>query len=378
MIPLSYNDTKLGFYYKFVSDFKDYLAKAVKKGYLGNRCDKKVSDWKSYYAGLNAYQQTQFKAVLNIPDWSALPEGNLVKCSDKILDEETKKFFEWLLEKEDDEYDRLDKLVDAPAEELPNRISVIKNSFSTFTKDEAKPLKSKSALYKLTLEAFKDYAYVGKLDKGKLFEATNATVCPYCNRVFIANVRTTRREKNDKIQPTEIRGELDHFYSKDTYPYLAISRYNLVPSCPFCNHTKSDGDSSKLVNPYCLDSHEHLRFDMAITGSGFANMETCAKAITIAPHPDEVMKGNVEMFHIEDIYKTHTDYAAEIYYKHILPRPLEYKEYVSKFFASKGMPLNAEDEQRLLLGIFTPSEFSKRPLSKLRYDLAKKYGLIDE
>lgn len=378
MIPLNFDDTKLGFYYKFVSDFKDYLAKAVKKGYLGNRCDKKVSDWKSYYAGLNAYQQTQFKAVLNIPGWSALPEGDLVKCSDKILDEETKIFFEWLLEKVDDTHVRLDKLADAPVDDLSDWITVIKKAFKTFADDEVKLLKNKSTLYKLTLEAFRDYAYVGKLDKGKLFEATNATVCPYCNRVFIANVRTTRKDKNNKPQPTEVRGELDHFYSKDTYPYLAISRYNLVPSCPFCNHTKSDGDSSKLVNPYCLDSHEHLRFDMAITGSGFANMETCAKAITIEPHPDEVMKGNVEMFHIEDIYKTHADYAAEIYYKHILPRPQEYRAYVSKFFASKGMPLNTEDEQRLLLGIYPPSEFSKRPLSKLRYDLAKKYGLIDE
>lgn len=378
MIPLNYDVTKLDFYYKSVSGFKDYLSKAVAKGYLGNKSEKKISEWKKYNSGLNAYQKVQFDVVLNIPDWSALPDGDLVKCSDKILDEETRKFFEWLLEKVDDKHSRLDKLANAPADELPNWITDIKESFKTFADDEAKPLKNKSILYKLTLEAFRDYAYVGKLDKGKLFEATNATVCPYCNRVFIANVRTIRRDKNDKIQPTEVRGELDHFYSKDTYPYLAISRYNLVPSCPFCNHTKSDGDSSKLVNPYCLDSHEHLRFDMAITASGFANMETCAKAITIEPHPDEVMKGNVEMFHLEDIYKTHTDYAAEIYYKHILPRPLEYRKYVSEFFSSKGIPLNSEDERRLLLGVYPPCEFSKRPLSKLRYDLAKKYGLVKE
>jgi hypothetical protein len=33
----------------------------------------------------------------------------------------------------------------------------------------------------------------------------------------------------------ELMPEIDHFYPKDKYPFLAVSFFNLIPSCLTCN-----------------------------------------------------------------------------------------------------------------------------------------------
>lgn len=81
----------------------------------------------------------------------------------------------------------------------------------------------------------------------KLVENLGIKTCPYCNRSYISFV------KNDE---KKTRPQLDHFYPKAIYPFLACSFYNLIPSCSACNHMKSDDDSYKdekdgnLVHPY--------------------------------------------------------------------------------------------------------------------------------
>lgn len=79
-------------------------------------------------------------------------------------------------------------------------------------------------------------------------ERLGVTVCPYCNRSYIFTVKKDAR--NGKARP-----QYDHFFPKSIYPYLAVSMYNLVPSCAVCNGGKSDVDSFKdkkrrYLNPY--------------------------------------------------------------------------------------------------------------------------------
>ena len=63
-------------------------------------------------------------------------------------------------------------------------------------------------------------------------------VCPYCNRNYI----------NQKKGTT-----LDHFFPKSLYPLVAISFYNLIPSCYSCNTFKSNTDI-EIPNPYQIDN----------------------------------------------------------------------------------------------------------------------------
>ena len=54
-----------------------------------------------------------------------------------------------------------------------------------------------------------------------IFKELNIRTCPYCNRHY-----TFTLNKGAKAAP-----EFDHFYDKADHPLLAVSFYNLVPSC---------------------------------------------------------------------------------------------------------------------------------------------------
>lgn len=53
-------------------------------------------------------------------------------------------------------------------------------------------------------------------------------VCPYCNRMYTTTLFGANR----------IRPAFDHFYPRSKYPYLAVSLFNLIPSCSMCNGKK--------------------------------------------------------------------------------------------------------------------------------------------
>ena len=68
-------------------------------------------------------------------------------------------------------------------------------------------------------------------------------VCPYCQRNYISSF-----EENDDKRTT---ADLDHFYPKSLYPFLALSLYNFIPSCQICNSRfKGTKDTYNSVYPY--------------------------------------------------------------------------------------------------------------------------------
>ncbi|WP_428739757.1 hypothetical protein [Sulfurimonas sp.] len=87
----------------------------------------------------------------------------------------------------------------------------------------------------------KDYFYTlyTRLKKAEYIKDLDITVCPYCNRNYIQNFR-----KHNSLEAT---AQLDHFFDKKTYPYFAVSIYNLIPSCQTCNQRKS----TKQNEIYC-------------------------------------------------------------------------------------------------------------------------------
>ncbi|CFR04513.1 MULTISPECIES: hypothetical protein [Yersinia] len=67
--------------------------------------------------------------------------------------------------------------------------------------------------------------------------------CPYCNQAYAFSIQ----KKNRGFRPT-----LDHFYSKDDYPHLALVINNLIPSCSACNSSlkgKIDFFANEHLNP---------------------------------------------------------------------------------------------------------------------------------
>lgn len=83
-----------------------------------------------------------------------------------------------------------------------------------------------------------------------LIQNLNLTVCPYCNRSFIHNFK-----REDKVKRSS---QIDHFFPKGSgkYPYLALSFYNLIPSCYSCNHAK--GVKKINLSPYEIGSSDDV------------------------------------------------------------------------------------------------------------------------
>ncbi len=216
--------------------------------------------------------------------------------------------------------------------------------------------------------------------KYALVEDTGVKCCPYCNRNFTVQYRYRNYQKqvDGKAQP-----ELDHFYSKSSYPYLAICCNNLVPCCNNCNgvHGKWNKDAriANLINPYELENADGIQFRVDVESGAFLSMSEFEDGASlsveaIGPYKTQ-LDNNINIFHLNELYKKHIDYAAEIYYK----GRLKYNPYYLSFLKHvlNDKTISKSDKYRLLLGVYTDEkDYGKRPLSKFCTDIAKQFGLI--
>ena len=127
-----------------------------------------------------------------------------------------------------------------------------------------------------------------------------------------------------------------------------------------------------------LKDCDGLKFKMKIVKEGFTNLDTCAKAISISIETSNTaLAANGRLFHLGKLYETHTDYAAEVYFKKILRLPDNYWEAIADRFRQKGLAPTQKDMNRLITGAYTEEQdYHKRPLSKFVADIMKEE--IDE
>lgn len=206
-----------------------------------------------------------------------------------------------------------------------------------------------------------DWDEIDDYDKYAFVQSLDLKSCPYCNRNYIFTV------ENGKIRP-----EIDHFYPKSTYPYFAMSYFNLIPSCPTCNHTKSNTFHENMVNPYSnFVQDTKIDFSLDIQNNNFLNIKKdkydfCAFDIVIKSTDNK----NIEVFKLQELYKEHKDVVVDLL--------LKYKYYPSQYISYLRSYGFSEDEiYRYLFNNFVKNEdLHKRPLSKLTKDIAKELKLI--
>lgn len=206
-----------------------------------------------------------------------------------------------------------------------------------------------------------DYDDFSKKYRDKVLNAIGVSVCPYCNRQYISHFGTDNKKRNS--------GDIDHFYNKDSYPFLALSLFNFVPSCQICNsrlkHTK-DFYINPHINPYEQNFGNGVRFEID-------NLESILNPsiepkIKLKYDSKQIEYANsAETFHLEELYSNHCDYAKEIIKKAKVFNDSKIKEYVEKYgslFTSKS------ELYRTLYGNYLDEDDQgKRPLSKLTQDL---------
>lgn len=204
--------------------------------------------------------------------------------------------------------------------------------------------------------------------------------CPYCNRNYINTVI-------DKNSREIIRPTFDHFFPHSRHPFLALSFYNLVPSCYYCNSSLKTATvitPDTHLHPYLFGFNDDCFFHTDISNlypdlSDSRNFEiTLQMAIDNAnpkyrqvwgnDHDDS--EGNCQLFKLQNIYNSHTDIVGELYVKAI-----RYGEDNAEtlFNIFSLLDTNKEEFYRFYFGnYFDEQNFNRRPMAKLTKDILKQ------
>ena len=95
--------------------------------------------------------------------------------------------------------------------------------------------------------------------------------CPYCNANPIQVVGNNNERSSSKLL-----FDLDHFYPKVEYPFLALSFYNHLPSCKICNQTYKGSKEFSIyshIHPFhrCFDSSYQFALNFNVLRNGKVN-----------------------------------------------------------------------------------------------------------
>lgn len=255
-----------------------------------------------------------------------------------------------------------------------NLEKLIKMEYSDLCKlvEYIKLNKSKTKLNNIEKDIF--LTLYSRLNNALFIKDLGVTVCPYCNRNYIFNFNKKGRQN--------ATAQLDHFFDKKTYPYLAVSIYNLVPSCGTCNLRKSSKDV-KVFYPYIESFDESVKFTLkGIKGRDELQKEKLdffdEKRINldykIIDKKDKVEK-HIEVFNIDNLYNEHKDIVSELLQKRVIYSD-DYIDSLMDKYEGKLFK-NREDLLRLITsGYIEDKDINKRPLSKLIKDISEELDLI--
>lgn len=272
-------------------------------------------------------------------------------------------------------YSEIDKLIKKKLQAFDSQISfekIIKADYA-YLKKIAQFINTNQKIVELKTKE-KDYFFTlySRLKKPEHIKKLDIKVCPYCNRNYIFNF-TKGKDLNATAQ-------LDHFFDKKTYPFLAVSVYNLIPSCSTCNQRKS-AKQEDIFYPFLESFNDHVKFEY----KGIKNKENSNNSnffdedrILLELKPiseDEKVKNHIEVFNLQNLYNEHKDIVSEI----LIKSEIYNESYIEELMQNYEGTLfkNREDLLRLVFGGYISDEdLGKRPLSKLTKDILEQLELL--
>lgn len=196
--------------------------------------------------------------------------------------------------------------------------------------------------------------------------------CVYCNAQYTNTV---------DIEGGQAKGryELDHFKPKDEYPFLCISFYNLQPCCGNCNKWKLDENAE--FNLYTEDYEEMNPFRFELTAASMVRymlrQDASVLEVKLKSKDSTLLKNHLERFHTDDLYKTYGDELEELVWKFKSFNESYKKQLVERFQRLFPYHATRNDIIRFLYGFYMKeSEVHKRPLTKVKQDVAKQLEMI--
>ncbi len=228
------------------------------------------------------------------------------------------------------------------------------------------------------------YSNMDDMHRHSLLTMMGIEVCPYCQRNYITNY------KEDKGKKTT--ADLDHFYLKDKYPYLALSLYNFIPSCQICNRTfKLAKPSEDILYPY-EEGFDDYNVKFSLTEKIVENIldkETPFKVKINYDKSNDRIKNTINIFKLDKVYeeshngylkdmieniekypKTYTKKLADIFFD----KPEENETEKFKNYQEKLQILN-DNFQEIIKKPYTDKIEKGEPLAKLTKDIMEELGI---
>jgi hypothetical protein len=182
--------------------------------------------------------------------------------------------------------------------------------------------------------------------------------CIYCNRNYTLN-----------LLGSHARAELDHWFPKSDFPILALSFYNLIPSCHSCNHIKLNNSPKNGGWEKALDNLNHPyesenEFSFSYNYKTFNDFQ-----MKIMVEKESKSAKTLEFNKTEDIYNAHSNKEL----KDLLDLRYKYSKNYLDILLNKTFPnlsMSKEEAYRLIFGIEIKEEdYHKRPFSKFKKDI---------
>ena len=209
-----------------------------------------------------------------------------------------------------------------------------------------------------------------------LVKNLSVNVCPYCNRSYIHTINSKKGKS---------RAELDHFYPKSRFPFLALSIYNLVPSCHICNSSlkgSKDFYIHEHIHPYVDCFTDRFRFTMSLKKEEILkpipNVDDFKIEIEVLTKNDKEKNkiiNSKETFQLETFYNLHKIEAVEICEKKLYYNETRVEE-LRTFFSDLSDVENDDTNIKYLINRFIygddlllDNDSNGKILSKFKYDL---------
>jgi hypothetical protein len=188
----------------------------------------------------------------------------------------------------------------------------------------------------------------------KLQKENEIFLCPYCQRNYVNII-----QKNNLI----IKPDLDHFYPKVKYPFLAVTLENLVPACQVCNsRLKKEIDFYRIKHLHPLNPSENIFKKINFLYLGNKNIYIEKKALL-----SNQEQQYLETFRIEEIYNHHTEILDDILVKN------KKYNYVKKNHILKTCPsIGMKTIKELVFHEYINIDDKKIPMSSLKKSLFEK------
>jgi 5-methylcytosine-specific restriction endonuclease McrA len=246
---------------------------------------------------------------------------------------------------------------------VPLRAKVYKNGT---TKQVKSPIKN-SILVALGYKLLRSSFYPN------YFKKIGIKSCVYCNSQLSITAVKCKDVYSAKF-------DVDHYHSKDEFPFLSINLFNLYPACASCNRAKSNNIIEFELYTKDASKTTESNYKFKLSPSSKSKYLTTREAKDIDFTFSEPIYNVVgakkfnEVFHIEGLYETQKDLIEELIIKSQIYNKSYLKTLKSNF---TKLSLHPELFKRTLVGNYTEDkDIHKRPMSKIVMDIAKDLDLI--